>query len=155
LPVMTLAQFRTMVGKHLGTSPWLEVTQEMINLFAEATGDDQFIHLDPDRARLTPFKGTVAQGFLSLSLMPRLFDMADASRPSGVEVSVNYGGNRVRFLSPVRSNSRVRGRFTLLALEEKQPGQFQMTIEYVLELENADKPALIAEWITLLICTDT
>jgi acyl dehydratase len=150
LPIVTLAEFRAMAGKHIGTSPWLDVTQEKINLFADATGDDQYLHTDPDRAARTPFEGTIAQGFLSLALMPRLFDMADVPLPPNIKMSVNYGGNRIRFLSPVRSNSRVRGRFTLLTLDEKRPGQFQLTIEYVLEIENADKPALIAEWITQL-----
>lgn len=122
----------------------------MIDLFAEATGDDQYIHIDPDRARQTPFGGTVAQGFLSLSLMPRLLDMADIYRPAGITMSVNYGGNRARFLTAVPANTRVRGRFTLLAFEERGPGQFRMTIDYVLELENSEKPALVAEWITQL-----
>lgn len=150
MPIVTLAEFRAMAGRPLGTSPWLDITQEKINLFAEATGDDQFIHTDPDRASQTPFGGTIAQGFMSLSLMPRLFDMADVPLPPNIKMSVNYGGNRVRFLAPVRSNARVRGRFTLLALEEKRLGQFQLTIEFVLEIENADKPALIAEWVTQL-----
>jgi acyl dehydratase len=150
MPIVTLAEFRAMVGNHLGTSPWIAITQRTIDLFAEATGDDQFIHTDPDRARGTPFGGTVAQGFLSLSLMPRLFDLADVPRPPGIRMSVNYGGNRTRFLSPVHCNARVRGRFTLLALAEKRPGQFQLTIEYVLEIENAEKPALVAQWITQL-----
>jgi acyl dehydratase len=147
---VTLDQFRTMVGEPLGISPWLEVTQAMIDSFAEATGDDQYIHIDPIRARDTSFGGTVAQGFLSLSLMPRLLDMADIYRPAGIAMSVNYGGNRVRFLTAVPANTRVRGRFTLLAFEERGPAQFRMTIDYVLELENSEKPALVAEWITQL-----
>ncbi len=150
MPIVTLDQFQKMVGEPLGISPWLEVSQAMIDLFAEATGDDQYIHIDPDRARQTPFGGTVAQGFLSLSLMPRLLDMADIYRPAGITMSVNYGGNRARFLTAVPANTRVRGRFTLLAFEERGPGQFRMTIDYVLELENSEKPALVAEWITQL-----
>lgn len=148
MPIVTLAELQTLVGQPLGASPWLEVTQSMINLFAEATGDDQFIHVDPERAERTPLGGTVAQGFLSLSLMPRLLDAADLPCPQGVKMRLNYGGNRTRFLKPVRSGTRVRGRFALVALEEKRPGQFQMTTEYVLEIEGSGKPALIAEWIT-------
>jgi len=148
LTIVPLSEFRKMIGQPLGTSPWLEVTQKIIDLFADATGDNQFIHTDPDRARHTPFGGTVAQGFLSLSLLPRLFDMADLPHPPDIKMRLNYGGNRTRFLSPVNSGARVRGHFTLLALEEKRPGQFQMTMEFLLEIENRDKPALVAEWIT-------
>jgi acyl dehydratase len=148
MPIVTLDDFRMMTGRALGTSPWIVVSQEMIDRFAEATGDDQFIHIDAGRARSTPLGGTVAQGFLSLGLMPRLFEMADLPRPSDVKLRLNYGGNRTRFPAPVKSGSRVRGHFRLLALDEKRSGQFQMTIEYILEIEAVDKPGVIAEWIT-------
>jgi len=128
---------------------WVEVTQAMIDRFAEATGDHQFIHVDPDRAAQTPFGGTIAHGFLTLSLMPLLLSKApDAPRLAGVTMGVNYGGNKVRFLTPVRSGSKVRGRFKLLSFEEKRPGQFQQTTTFTVEIQGADKPALIAEWIS-------
>ncbi|WP_183985606.1 MaoC family dehydratase [Sphingomonas jinjuensis] len=130
-------------------SDWVEVTQAMIDQFAEATGDHQFIHVDPVRAAQTPFGGTIAHGFLTLSLMPLLSSkVPNAPRLANAKMGVNYGGNKVRFLTPVRSGSRVRGRFKLLSFEEKRPGQFQQTSEFTVEIEGQDKPALIAEWIS-------
>ena len=129
-------------------SEWVEVTQEMINKFADATGDHQFIHLDPERAAQTPFGGTIAHGFLTLSLMPLLSSkLIDPVTVEGVKMGVNYGGNKVRFLMPVRSGKRVRGRFKLLDFAEKRPGQWQQTNEFSVEIEGEDKPAMIAEWI--------
>lgn len=129
-------------------SDWIVVDQAMIDAFADATGDRQFIHVDPQAAAATPFGGTIAHGFLLLSLMPRLAEATDLPRIAGVRMEVNYGGNRTRFLAPVRSGSRIRGRFTLLALEQKHPGQWQRTSEYAVEVDGADSPALIAEWIS-------
>ncbi|QQV78914.1 MaoC family dehydratase [Sphingomonas aliaeris] len=130
-------------------SEWVEVTQEMINKFADATGDHQFIHIDPEKAAMTPFGGTIAHGFLTLSLMPLLSSkIIDPVTVSGVKMGVNYGGNKVRFLTPVRSGKRVRGRFKLLEFAEKRPGQWQQTNEFSVEIEGEDKPAMIAEWIS-------
>ena len=130
-------------------SDWVEVTQAMIDTFADATGDHQFIHVDPERAKLTPFGGTIAHGFLTLSLMPLLAaKVPDAPQIAGVKMGVNYGGNKVRFLTPVRSGTRVRGRFKLLSFDEKRPGQWQQTVEFTVEIEGADKPAMVAEWIS-------
>ncbi|MBN2970801.1 MaoC family dehydratase [Roseomonas aeriglobus] len=120
----------------------------MIDKFADATGDHQFIHTDPKRAAQTPFGGTIAHGFLTLSLMPLLASKTAAPEIAGVRMGVNYGGNKVRFLTPVRSGARVRGHFTLLELVEKRPGQWQQTSEFSVEIEGQDKPALIAEWIS-------
>ncbi|MDP5280243.1 MaoC family dehydratase [Sphingomonas sp. DG1-23] len=131
-------------------SDWVEVTQTMIDRFAEATGDHQFIHVDPERAAQTPFGGTIAHGFLSLSLMPMLAAKTDMPKIHGVKMGVNYGGNKVRFLTPVRSGKRVRGRFKLLKFAERKPGVWEQVQEYVLEIEGEDKPALIAEWIALV-----
>ncbi len=139
---------KAMTGTIVGTSDWLTVDQAMIDKFADATGDHQFIHVDADRAKETPFGGTIAHGFLSLSLMPVLSAKADLPRLDGIKMGVNYGGNKTRFLAPVRSGKRVRGVFKLLEIEEKRPGQFQQTTEYTLEIEGEDKPALIAEWIS-------
>jgi acyl dehydratase len=131
-------------------SGWVEVTQAMIDQFAEATGDHQFIHVNPEMAAKTPFGGTIAHGFLSLSLMPMLAAKTDTPRIEGVKMGVNYGGNKVRFLTPVRSGKRVRGRFTLLKFTERKPGVWEQVQEYTLEIEGEEKPALIAEWIALV-----
>ena len=147
MPSLTPDEMKAQVGAS-ATSEWVEVTQAMIDRFAEATGDHQFIHVDPDRAAQTPFGGTIAHGFLTLSLMPLLTSTADLPRVAGAKMGVNYGGNKVRFLTPVRSGSRVRGHFTLLSFDEKRPGQFQQTVEFSVEIEGQDKPALLAEWIS-------
>ena len=131
-------------------SDWVTVSQEMIDKFADATGDHQFIHVDPAKAAMTPFGGTIAHGFLTLSLMPLLSQKTPQPRIEGLKMGVNYGGNKVRFLTPVRSGSRVRGRFKTLELVEKRPGQWQQTVEFTIEIEGQDKPALIAEWISQL-----
>lgn len=135
-------------GEVIGVSEWLLIDQPMIDKFAAATGDHQFIHVNPEMAKLTPFGGTIAHGFLTLSLFPVLFEKSDAPRPEGVKMGVNYGGNKVRFLNPVRSGKRVRGHFKLLDMEEKRPGQWQQKLELTIEIEGEEKPALIAEWIT-------
>jgi acyl dehydratase len=146
--IVTADQLRALVGQEVGVSDWLTVDQTMIDKFAEATGDHQFIHVDAEKAKMTPFGGTIAHGFLSLSLMPALSATADLPRLDGIKMGVNYGGNKTRFLAPVRSGSQVRGHFKLLEVEEKRPGQWQQVMEYTLEIEGEDKPALIAEWIS-------
>lgn len=145
---MSPQELSTKVGETIGTSEWVEVTQEKINQFADATGDHQFIHVNEEAAKMTPFGGTIAHGFLTLSLIPMLRAKSDCPRPEGVKMGVNYGGNKVRFLAPVRSGKRVRGHFKLLELVEKRPGQWQETMETTIEIEGEDKPALIAEWMS-------
>lgn len=137
-----------MIGREIAVSEWMRIDQPLIDAFAEATEDRQFIHVDPARARETPFGGTIAHGFLTLSLLPRLLERSDAPVAEGVRMGVNYGIDRLRFLSPVRSGSRIRGRFTLLALEEKRPGTWQQTLGVSIEIEGEAKPALAAEWIS-------
>jgi acyl dehydratase len=148
MATITTAEMLAKVGNTLGTSEWILVDQEMINKFADATGDHQFIHINEEAAKMTPFGGTIAHGFLTLSLLPVMMAKSDCPRIDGVKMGVNYGGNKVRFLSPVRSGKRVRGHFKLLELEEKRPGQWQQTIEFSAEIEGEEKPAVIAEWIT-------
>ena len=129
-------------------SDWFLVSQDMIDQFAEATKDHQYIHVDPERAKQSPFGGTIAHGFLTLSLLPHL--CADARGdivPDGA-TEINYGSNKLRFLAPVRSGKRVRGRFKPLEIVEKRPGQLQLTTEATVEIEGESKPALICEWIT-------
>ena len=148
MKTMAPEAIKALVGEVVGTSSWVEVTQERINKFAEATGDFQFIHIDAEKAKHTPFGGTIAHGFLTLSLIPLLTQESDCPRPEGVKMGVNYGGNKTRFLAPVRSGKRVRGVFKLLELEEKRPGQWQQVMETTVEIEGEDKPALITEWIS-------
>ena len=145
---MTPQELATKTGEVIGVSDWFDVTQERINKFAEATGDFQFIHLDEEKAKLTPFGGTIAHGFLTLSLLPVLGGLTDGARIDNIKMGVNYGGNKTRFLAPVRSGKRVRGHFKLLELVEKRPGQWQQTLEFTVEIEGEEKPALQAEWIS-------
>jgi acyl dehydratase len=147
MPTITVQEMAGRIGTET-VSDWVEVSQEMIDKFADATGDHQFIHVSPQMAAMTPFGGTIAHGFLTLSLMPLLASkVPDAPQIEGVKMGINYGGNKVRFLQPVRSGKRVRGRFKLLEFAEKRPGQWQQTHEFTVEIEGEQKPAMIAEWI--------
>lgn len=145
---MTLDEVEAAVGR-TSVSAWITVTQAMIDAFAEATGDRQFIHIDPVRAAATPFGTTIAHGFLTLSLLPRLMaETPDLPTVSGATMHVNYGGNRVRFLAPVPSGARIRAHSRLLSFEQKRPGQYQSTAEVTIEIDGQEKPAMLAEWIT-------
>ncbi len=145
---MTPQDIAAKVGGPLGTSEWVEISQDRINQFAEATGDHQFIHVNEEMAKMTPFGGTIAHGFLTLSMIPYLSANSDIPRPEGVKMGVNYGGNRTRFITPVRAGKRIRGHWKLLEMAEKRPGQWQQTVEITIEIEGEEKPALIAEWMT-------
>jgi acyl dehydratase len=146
--VVTGDELRAMIGQNIGTSDWILVDQAMINKFADATGDHQFIHIDEEKAKLTPFGGTIAHGFLTLSLLPLLSAKADLPGLDGIKMGVNYGSEKLRFLSPVRAGKNVRAHFKLMAIEEKRPGQWQQLNEVTVEIEGEDKPALICEWIS-------
>jgi acyl dehydratase len=149
MPIASIEEIQSRVGSEVGVSDWLPIDQDRIDAFAAVTEDPQFIHVDPEAAAKTPFGGTVAHGFLTLSLLSRM--AADVMlRPEGVKMGVNYGFDRVRFMAPVRSGKRVRGRFTLLRLEEKRPGQWQFVHNVTVEIEGEDKPALVADWIGLI-----
>jgi acyl dehydratase len=149
MPIATLEQIRGQVGREVGVSSWLPVDQQRIDAFAEATEDRQFIHTDPAAAAQTPFGGTIAHGFLTLSLLSRM--AAEAMLvPEGIKMAVNYGLDRVRFLAPVKSGKRVRGRFTLDSVEEKAPGQWLLRHTVTVEIEGEDKPALTAQWLGLM-----
>lgn len=143
--ILTRMEYEARMGEELGTSSWIEVTQARIDAFAACTEDHQFIHVDPDRAAQTPFGGTIAHGFLTLSLLSAMaYEMPGIA---GTTMAVNYGMNRVRFISPVRAGSRIRGRFLLRQVEEIREGEIQTTIEATVEIEGQDKPALVAEWL--------
>ncbi|MGV0876101.1 MaoC family dehydratase [Martelella sp. FLE1502] len=147
---ISLDALRSRIGREIGYSDWREVTQDRIDRFAEATDDHQFIHVDPDRARKSPFGGTIAHGFLSLSLLSALFDDA-VGTIEGVSMSVNYGFNAVRMVSPVKAGSRIRGRFVLKDLVARKPGQWQLTLDVAVDIEHEDKPALVCEWLILVV----
>ena len=138
----TLASMKDKVGQHLATSAWITVDQARINLFADATGDHQWIHVDPERAKAGPFGTTIAHGFLTLSLIPEIAQSAMAI--DDVRMSVNYGLNRVRFMAPVPAGSRLRGHLKLAAYEPIEGGA-QLITEITIEREGADKPACVAE----------
>ncbi len=140
-----LADLAARVGQELGSSAWLTIDQDRINLFAQATGDHQWIHTDPQRAAAGPFGAPIAHGFLTLSLLPLMFERSFAI--DDVRMGVNYGLNRVRFVSPVRVGSRVRGRFKLLGYEPLDGGA-QLTVEATIELEGAGKPACVAQTVS-------
>ena len=135
---------RDRVGEEVAVSNWTTVTQETINQFADATGDHQWIHVDVARAQQSPFKTTIAHGFLTLSMISAL--LRSAINPTGLRMAINYGLNRVRFIAPVPSGSRLRGRFTLANIEETG-GAIQATWNATIEREGGDKPVCVAEWL--------
>ena len=149
MPVASLDDIRARAGNEVGVSSWLTIDQARIDAFADATDDHQFIHVDPNAAASGPFGATIAHGFLTLSLLSRM--AAEAMLvPDGVRMAVNYGFDRIRFLAPVRSGKRVRGRFTLDSIEEKAPGQWLLRHTVTVEIEDEAKPALTAAWLGLM-----
>jgi len=144
--IRDVQELRSQIGREVAVSDWLAVTQERIDLFAEATEDRQWIHVDPGRAAAeSPFGGTVAHGFLTLSLLPRL--AADTLVLPETKLVVNYGLNRVRFPAPVRAGQRIRAHFSPAAVEEV-PGGVQLTWTVTIEAEGSDKPACVAETVS-------
>jgi acyl dehydratase len=149
MPLASLAELRSRISEEVGVSDWLTIDQQRIDQFAGATEDRQFIHVDAEAAAHTPFGGTVAHGFLSLSMLSRM--AADAMLvPDSIKMAVNYGLDRVRFIAPVRSGRRIRGRFRLDSVEEKAAGQYLMRHTVTVEIEGENKPALTAEWLGLI-----
>jgi acyl dehydratase len=149
MPIASLDDIRASIGAEIGVSEWIMVDQSRIDAFADTTEDRQFIHIDPAAAAQTAFGGTIAHGFLSLSLLSRM--AADVMQvPDNTLMAVNYGLDRVRFIAPVRSGSRVRGRFVLDAVDDKAPGQLLLRHTVTVEIENHDKPALTAQWLGLI-----
>ena len=138
------------VGKETGVSGWFTITQAQIDQFGEATHDQQFIHVDPQRAKTTAFGSTIAHGFLSLSLLSAVAYQAAITLENTL-MGLNYGFEKIRFLQPVKVNSRVRGRMVLDNVIEKHPGQFLHTWTVTIEIEDEEKPALIAKWLTMTI----
>ena len=145
---ITPDEFIARDGKDVGTSDWIDVTQELIDRFADATHDHQFIHVDPEAAKATPFGTTIAHGFLTLSLLSAM-GASVMPRVEGAKMGVNYGFDKVRMMSPVKSGSRVRGHFTVKEARQRGRGILQAVYDVTVEIEGEDKPALKAEWITL------
>jgi acyl dehydratase len=141
----SFADLQALVGQDIGVSDWVVVEQSRIQAFADATGDQQWIHVDPVRAAAGPFKAPIAHGFLTLSLLPTMFETAFVLDDVGM--GVNYGLNRVRFTAPVPAGSRLRGHFKLLTYEPL-PGGVQLTVQASVEIEGSDKPACVAETVT-------
>jgi acyl dehydratase len=149
MPIASLDEIRAKVGLPVGVSDWIEVGQDRISQFADATDDHQFIHVDPAAAAAAGFGGTIAHGFLTLSLLSRM--AADAMLiPDTTRMAVNYGLDRVRFLAPVKAGTRVRGHFTLESAEEKTAGQLLLKHQVTVEIEGQEKPALTAQWLGLI-----
>ncbi|WP_299828643.1 MaoC family dehydratase [Pseudomonas sp.] len=148
MPIVPVAELKNYAGKELGSSEWLTIDQDRINLFAEATGDFQFIHVDPEKAAKTPFGSTIAHGFLSLSLIPKLMEDLFIA-PEGLKMVVNYGLDSVRFIQPVKVNSRVRLNVSIAEVTEKKPGQWLIKAIATLEIEGQEKPAYVAEPLSL------
>jgi acyl dehydratase len=144
-----MQQMQALVGQSF-RSDWIVIDQPMIDAFAAVTGDHQFIHVDPTAAAASPFGTTIAHGFLILSLLPRFAASAAIPQPTGIAMEINYGCNNLRFVSPVRSGTSVRAVFTLRDVIEKRPGQYQRVTEFVVEIAESDRPALVAEWISQL-----
>lgn len=147
---ISTAELQDSIGQEVGVSDWILIDQARINAFADCTEDHQFIHVDPEAAAKTPFGGTIAHGFLTLSLMSQMSYQA-APVLEGVAMGVNYGFDKLRFLQPVRAGSKVRGRFKLLSAEDKGGGRWLIKNEVTVEIEGGDKPALIAEWLGMQI----
>ena len=139
------------IGKEVGLTDWFEVDQERINNFAEATGDFQYIHVDEERAAETPFGATIAHGFLTLSLLSKLSSMGGGIKLENSVMGINYGLNKVRFLNPVKVNSKIRARFELISAEEKKPNHYLLKHNVTVEIEGEEKPALIAEWLGMSV----
>jgi acyl dehydratase len=155
--VTTIDELKGLIGKEIGVGKWVEVTQDRVNAFADVTGDHQYIHVDPERARKTMFGGTVAHGYLTLSMLPLLSQDREGVRINlGGRMAVNYGVNRVRFPHPVPVGKRIRSHSTLLSVEEVKPGAgpdgkpeaVQMVYQQSVEIEGIEKPGMVAETVS-------
>lgn len=147
----TLATIGDFVGRELGVSDWVTVDQQRIDDFAACTGDNQWIHVDVERAqRESPFGSTIAHGYLTLSLLP-IMQYSVGTLPEGVKAALNYGADRVRFITPVKAGSRIRDHITLVAADDKGGGRVLVTSRHTVEIEGEDKPALVADTLALLL----
>ena len=150
MPVVKKEELAAKLGQEIGVSDWMEISQERINIFADVTEDHQFIHIDEEKAKQTPFGGTIAHGFLTLSMLSALAG-GTSLVIDGIQMGINYGFESIRFLQPVRAGKRIRGRFVLADATERKPGQWMLKYGVTVEIEGEEKPALMAEWLTLQI----
>ena len=148
MKTVTAADAQDLIGTEIGVSDWITIEQDRINQFADVTEDHQFIHVNPDAAKMTPFGGTIAHGFLSLSLLSKFAEQGGLTL-DGVAMGVNYGMDKMRFINPVPVGSKVRGRFVLKDVQEKNPGQYLITNTVTVEIDGIEKPALVADWLTM------
>jgi acyl dehydratase len=139
------------VGSKIGPGEWVTIEQDRINNFADCTEDHQFIHLDEEKAAQTPFGGTIAHGFLTLSMLVKMCE-GDGIVPENVVMGINYGFNKIRFLAPVRAGKRVRAHRELVGVEAKDANRFLMTQSVSVEIEGEETPALVAEWLSMVVC---
>lgn len=149
--VINAAELSAFVGKEVGVTDWIEIDQARINQFAEATGDHQYIHVDPERAAQTPFGTTIAHGFLTLSLMSMLSAKNGGIKLENTVMGINYGLDKVRFINPVKVGRKIRARFQLLSAEEKKPKHYLLKHHVTIDIDGEDKPALIAEWLGMTV----
>lgn len=147
---LSVDQLNDYIGKEVGISEWLLVDQERINQFAEATGDHQYIHVDSERAAQTPFGSTIAHGFLTMSLMV-LMGYEGSTKLKNSVMGINYGFDKLRFINPVKVNSKIRGRFRLISAEEKNTNQWLLKHNITVEIAGEEKPALVAEWLGMTV----
>ncbi len=147
--VVPAGELKDQIGQTLGPSEWFAIDQDRINAFADVTIDHQFIHIDPDKAKLTPFGTTVAHGFLTLSLLTHLTSETSLM-PEGTVMGVNYGFDKVRFIQPVKVGQQVRATVVPMTVLERGPGQYLIKSEVTVEIDGEDKPAVVAEWLGLL-----
>jgi acyl dehydratase len=148
--IVTPEAARALIGVDLGASDWLEIDQARVNAFADVTNDHQFIHIDPEAAAKTPFGGPIAHGFLTLSMLAGL-KPEGAIQLQGIKRGVNYGCDKLRFLTPVRVGKRIRVRHKLLSIDDKGEGRYLLKTENTVEIEGEDKPALIADWLAMQV----
>lgn len=148
--MIPVEKLKTMIGQDNGISDWILIDQERVNRFADATDDHQWIHVDVEQAKKGPFGGTIAHGFLILSLTP-LFSSSGKYLPEGMKMVLNYGLNKVRFIAPVPVGSRVRSKMVISGVEEKDPGRLLVTTTHTIEIEGLDKPACIAETLAMFM----
>jgi acyl dehydratase len=151
MTLLARSQLHAWVGKEVVRSDWLLITQERVNAFADVTGDHQYIHVDPQKAAASVFGGTIAHGFLTLSLLPWLGQDGGRLQLEGERLRLNYGLNKVRFPSPLRVGKRIRARTILLDFKEKQPGRLLLTHEVTMDIESEEKPALVAQTLAMVI----
>jgi len=148
--ILSVDQLNDYIGEEVGISEWLLVDQERIDQFADATGDHQYIHVDSNRAAKTPFGTTIAHGFLTMSLMV-LMGYEGSTKLENSIMGINYGFDKLRFINPVKVNSKIRGRFQLISAEEKKPNQWLLKHNITVEIAGEEKPALVAEWLGMTV----